>query len=337
LVNLTLQELLESGLYFGHPSKQFDPRMKPYIFGKRQGIYIINLEKTKTCLERACEFLKEQSKEGKSILIVGTKRQARDMVKDMAKELGLLYMANRWLGGTLTNFQTLKLRIDRLNELEAKETAGLFEKLSKKEVATLRKEKERLLKNLEGIRKMERLPDVLLVVDTHKEEIAVREAKKMGLTIVGVVDTNSNPELIDYPVPANDDGIKGLRLLLREFAQAIRAGQTERAQERVEEIKRAEEKEAKEERVEEKVEVKEEVKPSVVEEVAETSPEKKVAEEEQEEPVVTAVKEEETIEKKRVVPTKPKPRPRIRAKVRRTPAKKTAHPEKTTKNRSKGG
>ena len=323
MVSVTLQELLESGLYFGHPGKQLDPRMKPYIFGKRQGIYIIDLEKTKSCLEKACEFLKEAAREGKSIIVVGTKRQARDMVKNAAEELGLLYMANHWLGGTLTNFQTLKLRINRLNELEAKEAVGTFEKLTKKDAAVVRKEKERLLKNLEGVRKMERIPDIMLIIDARKEENAIREAKKLGLKVAGVVDTNSNPELLDYPVPANDDGIKGLRLLLQEFSAAIRTGQEERAGERKEGV-REEKTEAKKE-----AEAKEE-KPAVVEEAVKAALEKAAAAEEKvpvvkeapkEEVAVPAAKEEEAEQKK--VPAKPKPRPRIRAKVRRTVVKKT--------------
>ena len=301
--NVTLQELLEGGLYFGHPSKRFDPRMKPFIFGKRQGIYIIDLEKTKIYLEKACEFLKKSAQEGKRIMFVGTKRQARELVKETAGQLGLLYMANRWLGGTLTNFPTLKRRIDRMNELEAKEAAGVLEKLTKKEAATVRKEKERLLKNLEGVRTMQRIPDILLVIDARKEEIAIREAKKLGLLVVAVVDTNSNPDLVDYPIPANDDGIKGLRVLTSKFAAAVRAGQEERPRPATPEVK---------------VEVtrEEEVKEPVVPQEVIAGPEP--LREEEPSPVVLEKEKKEERGKGKKTPVKPKPRPRIRAKVRRS-------------------
>lgn len=322
MVSVTLQELLESGLYFGHPSKQFDPRMKPFIFGKRQGIYIIDLEKTKVCLEKACEYLKESAHEGKNIIMVGTKRQVRELVKKTAGDLGLLYMANHWLGGTLTNFQTLKKRIDRLNELETKEASGVFEKLTKKDAATARKEKERLMKNLEGVRKLDRIPDVMLVIDVRKEENAIREARKLGLKLVGVVDTNSNPNSLDYPVPANDDGIKGLRLLLSEFGAAIRAGQEERAQLKKEAAREKEEQ--KKEAAEKKEAEAKEIARAIPAETA--VPEEKKPAVREEVPVETAVKKEEkpeTVEKKKMA-EKPKPRPRIRAKMRRTTtAKKT--------------
>ncbi|MFH0796832.1 MAG: 30S ribosomal protein S2 [Candidatus Omnitrophota bacterium] len=303
--NVTLQELLEGGLYFGHPSKRFDPRMKPFIFGKRQGIYIIDLEKTKIYLEKACEFLKKSAQEGKRIMFVGTKRQARELVKEAAGQLGILYMANRWLGGTLTNFPTVKRRIDRLNELEVKEAAGVLEKLTKKEAATVRKEKGRLLKNLEGVRNMQRIPDILLVIDAKKEEIAIREARKLGLLVVAVVDTNSNPDLVDYPIPANDDGIKGLRVLVSKFKSAISAGQEDRSRLATPEVK-----------VEVEVTREEEVKePAVVQEVI-AGPEP--LGEEEPSPVVLEKEKKEEKGKGKKTPAKPKPRPRIRAKVRRS-------------------
>ncbi len=322
MVNATLKDFLESGLYFGHPSKQFDPRMKPFIFGKRQGIYIIDLEKTKTCLEEACEFLKESAREGKKIIIVGTKRQARELVKSTAVELGVLFMANRWLGGTLTNFQTMKKRIDRLNDLENKEASGVFEKLTKKDASTARKEKERLMRNLEGVRKLDRIPDIMLVIDTRKEENAIREAKKMGMQVVGVVDTNSNPNLLDYPIPANDDGIKGLRLLLAEFGAAIQSGQEEKALLN-KEVTRKKEEEAAKELAEKKVEKKKEIpppetiKPGPVQTVAVKEKKPAVPEEAPVETVVAKEKKPEAAEKKKTA-DKPKPRPRIRAKIRRT-------------------
>ena len=340
MISATLKDFLESGLYFGHPSKQFDPRMKPFIFGKRQGIYIIDLEKTKTCLEEACEFLKESAREEKKIIIVGTKRQVRELVKSTAEGLGVLFMANRWLGGTLTNFQTMKKRIDRLNDLESKEASGVFEKLTKKDASTARKEKERLMRNLEGVRKLDRIPDIMLVIDTRKEENAIREAKKMGMQIVGVVDTNSNPTLLDYPIPANDDGIKGLRLLLAELGAAIQSGQEEKALLNKEAVKKKEEAAAKE-MAEKKVEKEkkkeretpppEAVKPVPVQIVVAKETKPAVPEKVPVETVVAKEKKPEAAEKKKPA-AKPKPRPRIRAKIRRTvTAKKAVAKTKKTK------
>ncbi|MFH2069092.1 MAG: 30S ribosomal protein S2 [Candidatus Omnitrophota bacterium] len=340
MISATLKDFLESGLYFGHPSKQFDPRMKPFIFGKRQGIYIIDLEKTKTCLEEACEFLKESTLEGKKIIIVGTKRQARELVKSTAESLEVLFMANRWLGGTLTNFQTMKKRIDRLNDLESKEAAGVFEKLTKKDASTARKEKERLMRNLEGVRKLERIPDIMLVIDTRKEENAIREAKKMGMQIVGVVDTNSNPDLLDYPIPANDDGIKGLRLLLAELGAAIQSGQEAKALLNKEAVKKKEEaavKEIAEKKTgkEKETPAPEKAKPVPVQTAIAKEIKPVPAEKVPVEPVVVKEKKPETAEKKKPA-DKPKPRPRIRAKIRRTTtAKKTVKDSKTKKS-SKG-
>ena len=340
MINATLKDFLESGLYFGHPSKQFDPRMKNFIFGKRQGIHIIDLEKTKDCLEKACEFLRESAREGKKIIIVGTKRQARELVKSTAEGLEVLFMANRWLGGTLTNFQTMKKRIDRLNDLESKEAAGAFEKLTKKDASTARKEKERLMRNLEGVRKLDRIPDIMLVIDTRKEENAIREAKKMGMQVVGVVDTNSNPNLLDYPIPANDDGIKGLRLLLAEFGAAIASGQEAKAllnKEAAKEAAKKKEEAAAREAAEKKKEKEKEppakepvkvtpVQAAVPEEVKPVVPEKAP-----EETVTVKEKKPEAVEKKRTA-AKPKPRPRIRAKIRRTTtAKKAVAKTKKTK------
>ena len=329
MAGVTLQELLESGLYFGHPSKQFDPRMKPFIFGKRQGIHIIDLEKTKDYLEKACTYLKEAAKEGKNIIMVGTKRQVRELVKNTAADLGLFYMANRWLGGTMTNFKTLKKRIDRLNELEAKEASGVFGKLTKKDSATARWEKERLMKNLEGVRKMTGIPDIMVVIDARKEENAVREAKKLGLTVVGVVDTNSNPKPLDYPVPANDDGIKGLRLLLAEFGAAIRAGQEERAEEK--KATATKEKEKKEAPAEKET-TPEEVTVLALDKTAFGKREPAVLKKEIPEEISGEKEEAIKTAKKEKVPDKPKPRPRIRAKVRRIVTKKAVK-EKTKKKK----
>ena len=341
MISATLKDFLESGLYFGHPSKQFDPRMKPFIFGKRQGIYIIDLEKTKTCLEEACEFLKESAREGKKIIIVGTKRQVRELVKSTAEGLGVLFMANRWLGGTLTNFQTMKKRIDRLNDLESKEAAGVFEKLTKKDASTARKEKDRLMRNLEGVRKLDRIPDIMLVIDTRKEENAIREAKKMGMQVVGVVDTNSNPTLLDYPIPANDDGIKGLRLLLAELGAAIQSGQEAKALLNKEAAKKKEAaaKEMTEKKVEnEKKKEKETpppeaVKPVPVQTVVAKEIKPAIPEKVPVETVVAKEKKPEAAEKKKTA-DKPRPRPRIRAKIRRTTtAKKVVKDSKAKKSK----
>ena len=274
MVNISLKELLETGLYFGHQSKQFDPRMIPYIFGKRQGVYIIDLEKTAKKLEEACQFIKELAAENKKILFVGTKRQAQEATLAAAKRCSMPYVSSRWLGGTLTNWETIRSRVTRLEEIENLEKAGHFSLLTKKEAALLLKEKNKLLHNLEGIREMKEYPAAILIIDIKKEANAVREARKLNIPVVAVVDTNSNPEEVDYPVPANDDGIKGIKFLLEKFAESILEGIKEK-----EEVKKLE------------VEKKEKEKEVKVEEKREEAP---------------------------VLPErKPKPRPKIRAKVKK--------------------
>ena len=256
MVNISIKELLETGLYFGHQSKQYDPRMAPYIFGKRQGVYIIDLEKTAKKLEEACEYIKELAAGGKKILFVGTKKQAQEAVVAEAKRCSMPYVSSRWLGGTLTNWETIRSRVGRLEEIENLEKQGHFSLLTKKEVALLLKEKNKLLHHLEGIREMKEYPAALLIIDIKKEANAVREAKRVNIPVVAVVDTNSNPEETDYPVPANDDGIKGIKFLLEKFAESALEGIKEKGKKL-----EVEEKE-KEEKVKVKVEEKKEEVPA---------------------------------------------------------------------------
>ncbi len=246
--NISLKDLLETGLYFGHQSKQFDPRMIPYIFGKRQGIYIIDLEKTAKKLEEACQFIKELAAENKKILFVGTKRQAQEAIVAAAKRCSMPYVSSRWLGGTLTNWEAIRSRVGRLEEIENLEKEGHFSLLTKKEAALLLKEKNKLLRNLEGIRELKEYPAAILIIDIKKEANVVREAKRLNIPVVAVVDTNSNPEEVDYPVPANDDGVKGIKFLLEKFADSVLEGIKEKG-----EVKKVEvEKKEKEIKVEEK-------------------------------------------------------------------------------------
>lgn len=226
-MEVTVKELLEAGAYFGHPSRQFDPRIKPYLFGKRQGIYIIDISKTCEKIYQAAEVLQKFAKENKPILFVGTKKQAHDAVKTVAEESGQPYVNYRWIGGTLTNFQIIRKRIERLEEIEKLEETGQINYYTKKEVALIMKEKEELAKKFTGIRNLKTLPGIMIVVDVKKEINAVSEAKKMGVLVVGIVDTNGNPEMVDYPIPANDDGIKSIQLLLSKLAESIKEVQSE--------------------------------------------------------------------------------------------------------------
>ncbi|MCM8816957.1 MAG: 30S ribosomal protein S2 [Candidatus Omnitrophica bacterium] len=227
-MEVTVKELLEVGAYFGHPSRQFDPRIRPYLFGKRQGIYIIDISKTCEKIYQAAEVLQKFVKENKPILFVGTKKQAHDAVKTVAEKTGQPYVNYRWIGGTLTNFETIRKRIERLEEIEKLEETGQISYYTKKEAALIMKEKEELLKKFSGIRNLKTLPGILVVVDVKKEINAVSEAKKLGIPVVGIVDTNGNPEIVDYPIPANDDGIKSIQLLLEKLGEAIKEAQSER-------------------------------------------------------------------------------------------------------------
>jgi small subunit ribosomal protein S2 len=218
---VTMKSLLESGVHFGHQVRRWDPRMKKYIFAERNGIHIIDLQKTINSIKDAYKAVREVAISGKSVLFVGTKKQAQQAIQKEAERCGMFYVNNRWLGGMLTNFTTIKKSLYRLKKLEKMEGDGTFENLTKKEIASLQKEKAKLEKNLGGIKEMKELPGVVFVIDTMKEAIAVAEAKRMGIPIVAVVDTNSNPEGINYPIPGNDDAIRAITLFTQIVANAV--------------------------------------------------------------------------------------------------------------------
>jgi len=219
-----IKQLLEAGVHFGHQTRRWNPKMKHYIFGEKSGIYIIDLQKTETFLNQAREFISEVSAQGKPILFVGTKKQAQEVVEEEAKRCGAFYVNHRWLGGLLTNFQTIKKSIRRYKEIEQMEKDGIFENLTKKEIASLSKEREKLIKNLSGVIEMDRLPGAIFVVDSKKEETAVLEAKRLGIPIVALIDTNCDPDLISYPIPGNDDAIKSIRLVSAFMADSVLDG-----------------------------------------------------------------------------------------------------------------
>ncbi|MCU9612078.1 30S ribosomal protein S2 [Caldibacillus lycopersici] len=218
---LSMKQLLEAGVHFGHQTRRWNPKMKKYIFQERNGIYIIDLQKTVKKVEEAYNFMKEIAAEGGNVLFVGTKKQAQESVKSEAERVGMYYVNHRWLGGTLTNFETIQKRIQRLKAIEKMAEDGTFEVLPKKEVVGLKKEQERLEKFLGGIKDMKGLPDCLFVIDPRKERIAVQEARKLNIPIVGIVDTNCDPDEIDYVIPANDDAIRAVKLLTGKMADAI--------------------------------------------------------------------------------------------------------------------
>ncbi|HSK09502.1 MAG TPA: 30S ribosomal protein S2 [Vicinamibacterales bacterium] len=219
-----MKELLEAGVHFGHQTKRWNPKMKPYIFGERNGIYIIDLSKTAKRFREAEEFVSRVASEGGHILFVGTKRQAQDAIAEEAQRAGMFFVNQRWLGGLLTNFTTIQRSLGRLRELEAMANDGRYEALSKKEIARIEKEKRKLQKNLDGIRLMGRLPDAIFVVDTHKEKIAVDEARKLKIPVIGVVDTNSDPDEVDFVIPGNDDALRAIRLFASRLADAVITG-----------------------------------------------------------------------------------------------------------------
>ncbi len=218
---VTMKNLLESGVHFGHQVKRWDPRMKKYIFAERNGIHIIDLQKTIVAIKEAYEAVRKVTADGKGVLFVGTKKQAQQTIQSEAERCGMHYVKNRWLGGMLTNFSTIKKSLARLKKIEKMEVDGSFDKLTKKEVASLLKEKDKLEKNLGGIKEMKNLPGILFIIDTRKEEIAIREAKTLGIPIVAIVDTNCNPEGIDYPIPGNDDAIRSISLFTSVIANAV--------------------------------------------------------------------------------------------------------------------
>jgi small subunit ribosomal protein S2 len=221
---ITMRQLLEAGVHFGHQTKRWNPKMKPYIFGARNGIYIVDLQKTVRLAREAFRFVSDVCAKGGSVLFVGTKKQAQDAVIEEATRSGQFHVTNRWLGGTLTNFKTIKSGIDRLKTLEKMSTDGTFEKLPKKEVAVLQNEMDKLKKNLGGIQEMSRLPGCLFVIDPKKEHIAIHEATRLGIPIVGLVDTNCDPEGIEYVIPGNDDAIRSIRLFCGKIADAAIEG-----------------------------------------------------------------------------------------------------------------
>ena len=221
---VAMKQLLEAGVHFGHQTKRWDPKMAEYIYQARNGIHIIDLQKTSKKIDEAYAFMKEVAEEGKDILFVGTKKQAQECVKDAAIKSNMFYVDQRWLGGMLTNFKTIRKRIERLNKLEEMEQDGTFDVLPKKEVAALKNEMEKLEKNLGGIKEMTRMPGAMFVVDPKNERIAILEAKKLNIPIIGLVDTNCNPEDVDYPIPGNDDAIRAVKLITDVMANAIIEG-----------------------------------------------------------------------------------------------------------------
>jgi small subunit ribosomal protein S2 len=221
---ITMRQMLEAGVHFGHQTKRWNPKMKPYIFGARNGIYIIDLQKTVALARAALRFVADVSARGGSVLFVGTKKQAQDVVREEAARAGQFFVTNRWLGGTLTNFKTIKQGIDRLKALETMAEDGTFDRLPKKEVAGLTREQEKLEKNLGGVKQLNRLPGALFVIDPKKETIAVHEANRLGIPVLGLVDTNCDPEGIDYVIPGNDDAIRSIKLFTGKIADACIEG-----------------------------------------------------------------------------------------------------------------
>ena len=221
---ISIRQLLEAGVHFGHQTRRWNPKMKPYIFGQRNGIHILDLQTTLKLFKEAVEFLTDISSRGKTILFVGTKRQAQESISEEALRCGMYYVNNRWLGGLLTNFATVRISIKRYKDLEEKRADGFYEKLSKKEVARLERERKKLEKNLRGIRDMDRLPDALFVVDSNRELIAVQEATKLNIPIIAVVDTNGDPDYVDYVIPGNDDALRSVKLFSTTAADAVLAG-----------------------------------------------------------------------------------------------------------------
>ena len=236
---VAMKQLLEAGVHFGHRTRRWDPKMAEYIFQARNGIHIIDLQKTSKKIDEAYAFLKEQVEEGKTVLFVGTKKQAQECVKEAAEKSGMYYVDQRWLGGMLTNFDTIRTRVQRLKDLEKMQEDGTFDVLPKKEVILLKKEMEKLERNLGGIKDMEEIPGVIFLVDPKKEHIAVLEAKKLGIPVIGLVDTNCNPEEVDYAIPGNDDAIRAVKLITDVMANAIiegRQGESYEAEEVAEEV-----------------------------------------------------------------------------------------------------
>lgn len=269
---VAMKQLLEAGVHFGHQTRRWDPKMAEYIFQARNGIHIIDLQKTSKKLDEAYAFLKEQAEAGKTVLFVGTKKQAQECVKEAAEKCGMYYVNQRWLGGTLTNFSTIRKRIGRLLELEKMQEDGTFEVLPKKEVILLKKEMEKLEKNLGGIKEMTEVPGVMFIVDPKKEKIGILEARKLGIPVIGLVDTNCNPQDVDYAIPGNDDAIRAVKLIADCMANAVIEGKQGESMEAVEEAMEVEE-------VAEPTDMEEVVASEEVEEPKKAKRKKKVAEE----------------------------------------------------------
>ena len=249
---VAMKQLLEAGVHFGHQTRRWNPKMAEYIFQARNGIHIIDLQKSSKKLDEAYDFLKNQAEEGKTVLFVGTKKQAQECAKEAAEKCGMYFVNQRWLGGTLTNFKTIRNRVKRLTDIEKMQEDGTFDVLPKKEVILLKKEMEKLEKNLGGIKEMTELPGVMFVVDPNKERIAILEARKLGIPVIGLVDTNCNPEDVDYPIPGNDDAIRAVKLIMDVMANAVIEGRQG---------------ESMEQEVDEQEQMAEEVKPESMEEV----------------------------------------------------------------------
>ncbi len=224
MANITMKELLEAGVHFGHQTKRWNPRMKEYIFGERNGIYIIDLQKTLKMFKEASKFVQDLAAQGKIVLFVGTKRQAQDAIAEEATKCGGFYVNQRWLGGLLTNWITVQKSVKRLKELDEMATDGRYELLPKKEVIKLERERKHLQANLAGIKNMNRLPDAIFVIDSNKEQIAVREARKLGIPVVAVVDTNCDPTEVDYVIPGNDDALRAIRLFASKISDSVAEG-----------------------------------------------------------------------------------------------------------------
>ncbi len=229
MAQITMKQLLEAGVHFGHQTKRWNPKMKPYIFGARNGIYIVDLQKTVRYFRSACQFIQDTVAAGEKVLFVGTKKQAQDAIAEEATRSDQYYVNNRWLGGMLTNFSTIKQSIDRLKKIEVMATDGTFEKMTKKEVLQLERERTKLEKNLGGIKNMVKLPGAVFIIDPKKEAIAVQEAKRLGIPVVAVVDTNCDPDGIDYIIPGNDDAIRAIRLFASRMADSCVEGSEKRA------------------------------------------------------------------------------------------------------------
>ena len=241
---VTVKQLLEAGVHFGHQTNRWNPKMAQYIFTDRNGVYIINLEKTLTYLATACDYLKQVAGRNGTILLVGTKRQAQEPIRQAAEKTGMPFVNQRWLGGMLTNFETVRRSVARLEQIEAMEREGTYQFITKKEVSQLKKKREKLLKVLVGVRHMRRLPDALLVIDPKQEEIAVLEARRLGIPVVALIDTNCNPDLIDHLIPGNDDAIRSIQLIMGICGEAMMQGRIQLSQEQAQVEQEAREMEA---------------------------------------------------------------------------------------------